>query len=53
MYLAVVAAHDPTIGVDPELLARIQQHVGRREDDLARPTGAPFVTAVKTPRRGP
>ncbi|SCF07546.1 methylenetetrahydromethanopterin reductase [Micromonospora coriariae] len=35
MYLAVVAALDPTIEVDPELLARIQQHVGRREDDLA------------------
>ncbi|GAB3932699.1 hypothetical protein GCM10027614_02360 [Micromonospora vulcania] len=35
MYLAVVAAHDPTIEVDPELLARIQRHVTRREDDLA------------------
>ncbi|MFI7605897.1 LLM class flavin-dependent oxidoreductase [Micromonospora sp. NPDC049366] len=35
MYVAVVAALDPTVEVDPELLARIQQHVGRREDDLA------------------
>ncbi|MFV2102957.1 LLM class flavin-dependent oxidoreductase [Micromonospora sp. LOL_024] len=35
MYLAVVAALDPTVELDPELLARIQQHVTRREDDLA------------------
>lgn len=35
MYLAVVAALDPTIELDPDLLARIQQHVTRREDDLA------------------
>ncbi|GIJ10888.1 LLM class flavin-dependent oxidoreductase [Micromonospora andamanensis] len=35
MYLAVVAALDPTVEIDPELLARIQQHVTRREDDLA------------------
>ncbi|MGC5031324.1 LLM class flavin-dependent oxidoreductase [Micromonospora sp. DT229] len=32
MYLAVVAALDPTVEVDPELLARIQEHVARRED---------------------
>ncbi len=35
MYLAVVAALDPTVEVDPELLARIQDHVARREDDAA------------------
>ncbi|WP_208815573.1 LLM class flavin-dependent oxidoreductase [Micromonospora echinofusca] len=35
MYLAVVASLDPTIDIDPELLARIQRHVNRREDDLA------------------
>nr|WP_205808086.1 LLM class flavin-dependent oxidoreductase [Micromonospora sp. HNM0581] len=35
MYLAVVAALDPTVEVDPELLVRIQHHVTRREDDLA------------------
>ncbi|WP_341720894.1 LLM class flavin-dependent oxidoreductase [Micromonospora sp. FIMYZ51] len=35
MYLAVVAALDPTVELDPELLARIQEHVARREDDAA------------------
>ncbi|MFD6756668.1 LLM class flavin-dependent oxidoreductase [Micromonospora gifhornensis] len=35
MYLAVVAALDPTVEVDPGLLARIKEHVARREDDAA------------------
>ncbi|SCL70719.1 5,10-methylenetetrahydromethanopterin reductase [Micromonospora citrea] len=35
MYLAVVAALDPNVDIDPELLSRIQQHVARHEHDLA------------------
>ncbi len=31
MYLAVVADLDPTVEIDPELLARVQAHVGRGE----------------------
>ncbi|MEU4383104.1 LLM class flavin-dependent oxidoreductase [Micromonospora echinofusca] len=35
MYLAVVAALDPNVDIDPELLARIQRHVARQEHDVA------------------
>ncbi|MEV6521755.1 LLM class flavin-dependent oxidoreductase [Longispora sp. NPDC051575] len=35
MYLAVVAALDPTVDLDPELLARIQGHVARGEHAAA------------------
>ncbi|WP_433384472.1 hypothetical protein [Micromonospora sp. KLBMP9576] len=35
MYLAVVAALDPNVDIDPELLARIQRHVASQEHDLA------------------
>ncbi|MFG1761189.1 LLM class flavin-dependent oxidoreductase [Micromonospora echinofusca] len=35
MYLAVVAALDPNVDIDPELLARIQRHVARQEHDAA------------------
>lgn len=35
VYLPVVAGLDPTVTVDPELMARIQQHVNQEEADQA------------------
>jgi 5,10-methylenetetrahydromethanopterin reductase len=35
MYFDIVAPYDPTIELDPELLARLRTHVSRGEDDTA------------------